>query len=80
MGHGQILRLTEFCIAYEIRSSRVWPAAIVADVPNCTDTVPVIQMIRWWLSISERLPPSPQPSPAGRERESFKFPLPGGEG
>jgi hypothetical protein len=44
MGHGQILRLTEFCIAYEIRSSRVWPAAIVADVPNCTDTVPVIQI------------------------------------
>jgi hypothetical protein len=44
MGHGQILRLPEFCIAYEIRSSRVWPAAIVGDVPNCTDTVPVIQI------------------------------------
>jgi len=44
MGHGQNLRLNEFCIAYEIRSSRVWPEAIVADVPNCTDTVPVVQI------------------------------------
>jgi len=44
MGHGQNLRLSSFCIAYEIRSSWVWPAAIVADVPNCTDTVPVIQI------------------------------------
>ena len=75
----------------------------MAHVPNCTDTVPVIQISSVLVvSIPERRPhPHPCPLPRGereprhhlslagdgyssplslRERASFKFPLPQGEG